>query len=221
MRTNSGARLLLAALSISIIGSIYYLGIPTAPTTAPAVPAAAPAKPDQSKEGSMQAVMTPPKTFNRRGSPEAASAEAYSSNPKRDPSEQLVLDISAQRGITDEAKVQRLLGMIPTLPPDARTLAMENAAALIPDKDYLKHRNRLFQLANTPEMREAVMDDSLSRGEEIRLPNLLEMMRNSTNQEERQEIREILEAYLDQDYGPHPAQWEAPLRRWVAENSNR
>jgi hypothetical protein len=221
MRTNYGARLLLAALSISIIGSIYYLSIPTASTTAPAVPAAVTAKPDQSKEGSMQTVMTPPKTFNGRRSPEAASAEEYSSNPKRDPSEQLVLDISAQRGITDEAKVQRLLGMIPTLPPDAQTLAMENAAALIPDKDYLKQRNRLFQLANTPEMREAVMDDSLSRGEEIRLPNLLEMMRTSTSQDEKQEIREILEAYLDQDYGPHPAQWEAPLRRWVAENSNR
>jgi hypothetical protein len=69
-------------------------------------------------------------------------------------------------------------------------------------------------------MRVAVMDDSLTRGEELRLPNLLEMMRNSTSDEEKQEIREILEAYLDQDYGPQPGAWEAPLRKWVAENTD-
>lgn len=167
----------------------------------------------------MEAVMTPPQTFKGRLSPEAEEIEQFSSNPKRAPEEQRILDLVAQRGVSDAMKVEQLLSMIPTLPPDAQTLAMENATALIPDEAYLGHRNRLLQLAKSDEMREAVMNDSLTRGEAIRLPNLLEMMRTSVSEDERREIREIFEAYLDKDYGPDPAKWEAPLHAWVAENS--
>jgi hypothetical protein len=45
-------------------------------------------------------------------------------------------------------------------------------------------------------------------------------MRSSKSDEEKQEIREIFEAYLDHDYGPNPVSWEAPLRQWVAENTD-
>jgi hypothetical protein len=221
MKMLLNTRFLLTVLAILIAGSIYYLSTPVPPTVPPAASTKEPSRAGESKEGSMETVMTPPKTFNGRRSPAAASMDEFSSNPKRDPSEQLVLDIAGERGVRDEVKVQRLLGMIPTLPPDAQTLAMENATALIPDAEYLNHRSRLLQLAKTPDLREAMMDDSLTRGEELRLPNLLEMMRTSTSEEEKQEIREIFEAYLDQDYGPYPAQWEAPVRKWVAENSDR
>lgn len=207
----------------TIGGLIYYLSIPLSSTTN-AISAGAQqvqnASNAERKEGKMEAVMTPPKTFKGRSATEPSPIEEFSSNPKRDPSEQMVLDIAAERGVAYEAKVKRLLDMIPNLSPDAQTLAMENATALIPDPDYVKYRSQLLQLAKTPEMREAVMDDSLTRGEELRLPNLLEMMRTSTSEEEKLEIREIFEAYLDKDYGPNPASWEAPLRHWVAENTD-
>jgi hypothetical protein len=209
---------------IALVGGVvYYLNAPASGLSAPAPVSEKadllPASNAASKEGAMEVVMTPPKTFNGLLSPEASSPEEFSSNPKRDPSEQGVLDLVAVKGLTDHAKVERLLAMIPTLPPDAQTLAMENATTLIPDAEYLNRRNQLLQLARSPEMRVAVMNDSLTRGEEIRLPNLLEMMRTSTSEAEKQEIREIFEAYLDKDYGPHPAQWEGPLRKWVAENT--
>ncbi|RYD64557.1 MAG: hypothetical protein EOP84_32630 [Verrucomicrobiaceae bacterium] len=218
-------RLLVSAALVAVIaliaGVAFYLSIPVAPEVqAPIVSASiAPAAVHAGTEGSMVTVTTPPKTFNGRLSPEATSIEEFSSNPKRDPEEQQVLDLAAEKALTDQAKVQRLLAMIPTLPPDAQTLAMENATALIPDAEYGTYRHRLLELAKTPEMREAVMDDTLTRGEELRLPNLLELMRTSTSDEEKQEIREVFEAYLDKDYGPHPSQWEIPVRKWVAENS--
>jgi hypothetical protein len=46
------------------------------------------------------------------------------------------------------------------------------------------------------------------------------MMRTSTSEEEKKEIRDIFEAYLDKDYGPEPRAWERPLQSWVAENSD-
>ena len=167
----------------------------------------------------METVTTPPKTFQGRLSPEAESIEEFSSNPKRDPEEQQILDLAGDHKIPDREKVRQMLAMIPKLQADAQTLAMEHATALIPDEEYLNYRGHLLQLAKTSEMRTAVMHDSLTRGEEIRLPNLLEMMRTSTSEEEKREIREIFEAYLDKDYGPNPAQWEAPLRQWVAANT--
>ena len=175
MRTRFLAVGSIVAFVALIAGVIYYLNIPThsvAPMTV-AVSEPHSAASHASEEGTMVVVTTPPKTFNGRLSPEATSMEEFSSNPKRDPEEQLVLDLAGDRGLTDSAKVQRLLAMIPTLPPDAQTLAMENATALIPDTDYLTYRNQLLLLAKSPEMREAVMDDSLTRGEELRLPNLL------------------------------------------------
>jgi hypothetical protein len=167
----------------------------------------------------METVMTPPKTFQGRLSPEAESIEEFSSNPKRDPEEQQILDLAVDNKVPDREKVTRMLAMIPKAEPHVQVLAMENATALIPDEEYLNYRGHLLQIAKTPEMRETVMNDSLTRGEEIRLPNLLEMMRTSTSEDEKRDIREIFEAYLDKDYGPNPAQWEAPLRQWVAANT--
>ncbi len=224
--TDMRKRFLVSVLIIALIGLIsgvvIYLNTPAA-TVVPVLAVPRVGKPTEAveaREGTMKTVVTPPQTFNGRLSPEATSIEEFSSNPKRDPEEQQVLDIAGARGVADQAKVQRLLVMIPTLPPDAQTLAMEHATALIPDEDYLKYRQQLLSLAKTQDMRVAVMDDSLTRGEEVRLPNLLEMMRTSTSEEEKQEIREIFEAYLDKDYGPHPSQWEIPIRNWVAENSD-
>jgi hypothetical protein len=217
---NSRVRLgALVALVLLTGGSIVYLSLPTPGREANAPDQSKGAEDFAAKQGKIEAVMTPPKTFKGREGKGEFSPENYSSNPPRDPSEKLVLKIAGERGVPDEEKVKRLLAMIPTLPPDAQTVAMENAAALIPDTDYLNYRSQLLQLAKTPDMREVVMDDSLTRGEELRLPNLLELMRTSTNEEEKLEIREIFEAYLDKDYGPNPAHWEAPLRQWVAENS--
>lgn len=209
---------LLLPVLLLIVGAIIYLQTPLKSTAV--VETAEVTSSVTGKEGSLQTVTTPPKLFNGKLSPEASSMEAFSSNPKRDPEEQQVLDIAGERGVPDHAKVERLLALLPSLTPDAQTVAMENATALIPDKDYLTYRERLLKLASTPDLRVAVMDDSLTRGEELRLPNLLELMRSSTSEEEKKEIREIFEAYLDKDYGPDPMAWEAPLKTWVAENSD-
>ncbi|HET6408748.1 MAG TPA: hypothetical protein VFG14_12760 [Chthoniobacteraceae bacterium] len=223
MRTRSLFGVGITAIIALIAGTVIYLNSPQsspAPELSTATESMKPAVSASGTEGSLKTVTTPPRLHNGRLSPEAKSTEEFSSNPKREPGEQAVLEIAAERGVSDTNKVERLLAMVPTLSPDAKTLAVEHAAALIPDKDYLKYRDRLLKVADSAEMRIAIMDDSLTRGEELRLPNLLELMRSSKSDEEKQEIREIFEAYLDKDYGPNPAHWEAPLREWVAQHSD-
>ncbi len=63
------------------------------------------------------------------------------------------------------------------------------------------------------------MDDALMRGEEYRLPTLVDMLGSTLSDKENTEIREILEAYLDKDYGPNPSDWKGPVDAWVKENT--
>lgn len=156
-----------------------------------------------------------PPSATTLGMPEDATSDPFSSNPRRSATESYVLNI-VRADVPDAQKVEDLLRIAPELPGDAQRLAVEEAVELIPDTTYLHYRERLFQLAYSEELRAAIIDDALTRGEEVRLPTLVEMMRLSISESERTEIREVLEAYLDADYGPDPKHWEAPVRRWVA-----
>jgi hypothetical protein len=144
--------------------------------------------------------------------------EAYSSNPPRQIHEQRVIHTATARDLSDGVKVQQLLAMIPTLPDDGKVLAMEHAAKLIPDGDYLKFRARLLSLSTTPELRQAVLLDVLTRDDEVRMPSLVELLRQRPVAEQA-EVREILEAFVDHDFGDDTKQWELAVRAYLAENA--
>jgi hypothetical protein len=208
-----------AALVLLIAGAVSYIhfNAPTGPAVVESQQS--PTFAANATEGEIEVVTAPPSNFRGQLSPDAPP-ESFSSNPPRDIEEQIILDLAIDRTIPDETKVERMLAMIPTIPDDAKVLAMENATALIPDSKYDSYRPRLHQLAQNPELREAVMLDALTRGEEVRLPGILDLLRTATREEERTELREILEAYLDHDYGPTAATWEAPLKKWLAEHAD-
>ena len=171
-------------------------------------------------EGQVKAVYTPPAdpkklVFEVR---DAASAQDFSSNPPRSSEENAVIAIVAKT-IPDKQKADELLAMAVTVQDeDAKELAIEHASKNISDEEYLNYRDRLFQLAQNPEIRELVLDDALTRGEEYRLPTLVDMLGSTLSEKEKIEIREILEAYLDKDYGPSPSAWKGPVDAWVKEN---
>jgi hypothetical protein len=144
--------------------------------------------------------------------------EAYSSNPPRQIHEQRVIQTATARDLSAGVKVQQLLAMLPTLPDDGKVLAMEHAAKLIPDQDYLKFRDRLLTLSDTPELRQTVLLDVLTRDDEIRMPSLVELMRHRPASEQT-EIKEILEAFIEKDFGDDTKQWELAVRAYLVENA--
>lgn len=119
--------------------------------------------------------------------------------------------------LSDEAKFNELLKRMNTLPPEGKVLAMEYATALIPDETYAQYRPTLFGFANTPELRETVLRDVLTRTEPVRMPTLVEMLRQPANPEQA-EVREILLAYVDVDYGSDVNGWDAAVKKFLAEN---
>jgi hypothetical protein len=145
--------------------------------------------------------------------------EAYSSNPPRPEYQESVLGIARNRDTSEEVKVQQLLALLPRLPEDGKVLAMEHAAKLIPDEDYLKHRARLLQLANTKELREVVLVDVLTRDDSVRMTSLVEFLRHTAS-EDQAEVREVLEAFLDKDFGSDALQWEIAVQQYLRENAD-
>jgi hypothetical protein len=178
-------------------------------------------KEDHTKVGEMKPAYTPPPDPKKLvfQVEEANSLQDFSSNPPRTAEENTVIAVIAKTA-PDEEKANELLALASTVKDeDAKELAIEHAAKFIPDDDYLAYRERLFQLAQNAEIRELVMDDALMRSEEYRLPTLVEMLGTTLSDKENTEIREILEAYLDKDYGPSPSAWKGPVDAWVKENS--
>ncbi len=148
---------------------------------------------------------------------EKVNPENYSSNDPQQPWEKEIIALSDRLDMTDTAKAEQLLAKINSLPPDGKVLAMEYATKLIPDEDYLRLRAWIFKLVSSDELRETVMLDALTRSEALRMPTLVEMLRQPPNPAQ-EEVREILLAYLDKDYGTDTKGWDAAVQKFLAEN---
>ena len=206
----------LAAACLALVFAFILGSREEAAAPVPVAKAESPAK-----IGEMKPAYTPPPDPKKLvfQVEDATSPQDFSSNPPRTSEENAVIAVVSKIA-PDKQKADELLAMAVTVKDeDAKELAIEHAAKFIPDDDYLAYRDRLFQLAQNPEIRELVMDDALMRGEEYRLPTLVDMLGSTLSDKENTEIREILEAYLDKDYGPNPSDWKGPVDAWVKENT--
>ena len=148
---------------------------------------------------------------------EAVDPAKYASLPAKPSYEKEIITLATRLDIPDLDKAKVLLARVTTLPPSAKVLAMEHAAQLIPDKNYVQMRPTLFQLATSDELRETVLTDVLNRDDKVRMPTLVEMLRQPANAAQP-EIREILVAYLDEDAGNDFAKWNQAVEKFLREN---
>lgn len=147
---------------------------------------------------------------------EKVDPEKYTTAPK-EPWKRDLAHLSLTNQVDDKDKVTRFLAQIPSLPPEGKVIAMDYATKLIPDEEYLQYRPTLFGLVSSPEMRETVMLDALTRGEDLRMPTLVEMLRQPENPLQA-EIREILFAYTEVDYGKDVNAWDEAVKKYLREN---
>jgi hypothetical protein len=140
----------------------------------------------------------------------------YASNPPKEAFEKEIIAIAKGPG-DDLTKVETLLSRFPVLNEEGKLLAMEYAASLIPDKEYARYKPRLFALAANAELKDAVLTDVLSRDDTLRFTTLVEILRQPPSKA-TDEVKEILTAYLDKDYGADPNAWDQAVRKFLAEN---
>ena len=121
-------------------------------------------------------------------------------------------------GTEDEKqKAEKLLQMFPFLPEDGQVEISQHLSNLLEDDRY-PALAQTFTNAATPEaVLDVLMADVLNRNNTIKLNTLLDVAR-TTGHPKAEEAREVLEVFVDENYGDDWAKWQAAIQDWLKEN---
>jgi len=118
----------------------------------------------------------------------------------------------------DEAgKAKQMLALFPRLPEDGQVEVAQHLSNLLSDEDYAP----LGKLLTDPQLPEDVLDvllvDVLNRPNGLKLPLLLNVAREPQHPK-ASEAKDLLELYLEEDYGNDWNKWQAKLDQWIKDN---
>jgi hypothetical protein len=117
----------------------------------------------------------------------------------------------------DTNKVKQMFAMFPDLPEDGQEEMAQHLSNLVEDEDYAP----LGQLLTNAKLPEEVLDvligDLLNRPNAVKLPLFLDIARNPGHAK-AEEARELLELYLDEEYGSDWGKWQQKMQEWLKEN---
>jgi len=117
----------------------------------------------------------------------------------------------------DTNKVQQLFQVFPGLPEEGQIEVAQHLSNLVSDEDYAP-LGQLLQNAKLPEpVLDVLLGDALNRPNAVKLPTLLEVARNPDHVEAG-EAKDLLELYLDEDYGTNWDVWRQKLQEWLKAN---
>lgn len=118
-----------------------------------------------------------------------------------------------------DAKAEKLLALFPSLPPEAQLEAARHIVNLTSDEHYPRIHQHVTNPVTSDEVREELFSDLLNRPNSLKLPALLDIARNPQHPETSQ-ARDILEVYLEDDYGNDWLKWEQKMNDWLKDNSD-
>ncbi|HLP78907.1 MAG TPA: hypothetical protein VK327_18560 [Candidatus Paceibacterota bacterium] len=117
----------------------------------------------------------------------------------------------------DTNKVHDLLAMFPNLPAEGQEEVAQHLSNLVEDENYAP----LGKLLQDSKLSESVLDvlmaDLLNRPNETKLPMFLELAK-SQDHPKAGEAKDMLELYLDEDYGTDWSKWQGAMDKWLQEN---
>ena len=118
----------------------------------------------------------------------------------------------------DADKAKQMLEMFPRLPEDGQAEVAQHLSNLTPDENY----SGLGQYLTNATVSEAVLDvlmaDLLNRPNSVKLPMLYEMARQGDQNPKAGDAKDILQLYLDEDYGDDWGQWNTKMTQWLKDN---
>lgn len=239
MRVNSQT-IFFAFVAALIVAAVFYVLGGSAPETETAPTTVAANEPAEAKQESerftptttrepgrrTQTVAEAPKGPKMPIDPSAAPndtrpmAVKYSEFYKKPDWEQEIITLSERLDLDDDHKAVALLNKVFTLADEpAKVVALEHAAKHMSDEQFKRSKGQIYSLNDigSGDMQEAILRDILTRAENVRMPALVDLLKRPPFPGQ-EEVREILEAYLDVDYGMDVPKWEKAVREWLIEN---
>ena len=121
----------------------------------------------------------------------------------------------ADTEIPEKCKV--LLEMFPKLPLDGQVEAAQHLSNLVGNDEY-QPLGKILLDPKTPDAVDSVLImDVYNRPASTRLPILLQVAR-TPNHPKAAEAKDLLERFLDEDYGTDWTRWENKMTAWLKEN---
>jgi hypothetical protein len=117
----------------------------------------------------------------------------------------------------DTNKAAQLLELFPRVPEAGQVEVVQTLAPLVADEDYAALA-QMMQNTNLPApVLDALMVDLLDRPQSIKLPLLVELMRDSDHPKTA-EAKDTLRIYFEEDYGTNWGVWHQKVLEWLDKN---
>jgi hypothetical protein len=117
----------------------------------------------------------------------------------------------------DPDKAKDMILMFPQLSPEAQEEIAHHISNLTPDENYAPLASFLTNSALPEAVLDVFTEDVLNRPNSIKLPLLLDIARDQ-NHPKAGEAKDILELFLEDDYGTDWTKWQARLDQWLKDN---
>ena len=117
----------------------------------------------------------------------------------------------------ENLKAKHLLSIFHNLPEEGQIEAAQHLSNLLADEDYAALKPTLTNATVSAEVLDVLMTDVLNRPNQIKLESLLEVAR-VPNHPNAEEAIDVLEVFVDENYGTDWVAWEAAVKKWLKEN---
>ncbi len=114
-------------------------------------------------------------------------------------------------------KADRLIRMLPHLKEEAQVEVSQHLVNFLTDDQFPRVAPMLTNAATPESVSTVLMTDLLNRNDALKLPLILEIARNE-NHPKHTEAVNLLELYLQENYGNDWAKWQQGVTNWLAEN---
>jgi len=115
------------------------------------------------------------------------------------------------------AKARKLLEIFPHLPEPGQVEAAQHISNLLDNQDYPLFGRYLADPKTAPAVLDVLMIDILNRPNAAKMPLLLDVARNPDHSKAG-EAKELLQLYLEEDYGTNWNTWQTKLDEWLKNN---
>ena len=120
---------------------------------------------------------------------------------------------------SETEKAKQMIAMYPRLPDDGKVEVVQHLSNLLEDKDYKDSGmgDWLKDPATPEDVLDALMADALNRPNATKLPLLLDIAKDPQHPK-AEEAKDLLELYLEEDYGSDWSKWQAKTDEWLKQN---
>ena len=117
----------------------------------------------------------------------------------------------------EDQKAKRLLELLPRFPESGQVEAAQHLSNLLPDEQYASLAPMLTNAHTAEAVLDVLMTDVLNRPNPIKLSTLLDVARTPEHPK-AEEARDILEVFVDENYGNNWDAWDAAVKKWLKDN---